>query len=326
MKYYRLTILFLVFISCNKENKLVKLFGPVFGTTYNIQYYSADAIDYSKEIDSLFTAINYSMSNYQTNSLISKINRNEEILVDEHFVKVFKTSKKVFNETKGIFDPTIGNLVNYWNFGAKNNENAIKPSQIDSLMHFVGFDKIRLLNTKITKPSESYIDFNAVAKGYALDVIGGFLEKKGISNYLVEIGGEVLVKGKNLNKNALWRVGIQNPNFEGKNSYNKAIGLNNVAMATSGTYRKFRIDEKGNRYAHIINTKTGYPTKTNILSVSVIANSCVEADAYATAFQAMGINMVKSFIENRADLRVYFIYESQDKEVATLALNGFPLN
>jgi len=119
MKYYRLTILFLVFISCNKENKLVKLFGPVFGTTYNIQYYSADAIDYSKEIDSLFTAINYSMSNYQTNSLISKINRNEEILVDEHFVKVFKTSKKVFNETKGIFDPTIGNLVNYWNFGAK---------------------------------------------------------------------------------------------------------------------------------------------------------------------------------------------------------------
>ncbi|WP_375239036.1 FAD:protein FMN transferase [Aurantibacter sp.] len=324
MKSFYLSLLIVVlFFSCESKSELKKLSGPIFGTSYNIQYYTNSNQDFSKSIDSLFYVINKSMSNYQTNSIISKINRNEEVGVDSHFKKVFNASKDVYSKTNGFFDPTIGALVNYWSFGAKKNEHALDSLKIDSLMRFVDFSKVDLSKNLISKQKETYIDFNAVAKGYAVDVVSEFLSKKDLENHLVEIGGEIRVKGKNLNKNKLWKVGIQEPNFNGETDYNKALAIQNEAIATSGTYRKFKVDENGNRYAHIINTKTGYPTKTNVLSVSVIAPNCMLADAYATAFQAMGIEKVTSFLKNHPELKVFFIFENTKQELETISLNGF---
>ncbi len=326
-KTFLLVAISLLIVSCKKELKKVKLSGPIFGTFYDINYFSEDNATYQREVDSLFTVINKSMSNYQDNSDISKVNKHILDSVDKHFINVFKTSKTIYKETKGVFDPTIGKLVNAWNFGSEYNKTRLDSLKIDSLMRYVGFDKISLKDNKLTKQSpKPYIDFNAIAKGYAVDVIGEFLESKDIENYLVNIGGELRGKGINVEKKSGWTVGIENPNFDGTQSYDQIFVLKDKSMATSGTYRKFKIDEKGNRYAHIINTKTGYPTKTNILSVSIIADTCAEADGYATAFQAMGIETVKRFLEKHPELKAYLIFENNENKLETLVLNNFPLN
>jgi thiamine biosynthesis lipoprotein len=327
MKKLLFALLILVSISCKqkqKESQLVKLSGPVFGTGFNIQYADNENTDYSKEIDGLFNDINKSLSTYIPDSDISKLNRNEISDVDDYFVEVFNTSKSIYLETEGVFDPTIGNVVNAWNFGAETNKFLTDSTTIDSLMQFVGFNKVKLTNKTISKPVSTYLEFNAIAKGYGVDVIGKFLESKNVANYLVEIGGEIRVKGKNIEKDSPWKVGLDEPRFDGEQSVFKALELKNEAMATSGTYRKFKIDENGNRYAHIIDTKTGYPTKTNILSVSVIAPDCITADGYATAFQAMGIEKVTSFLKSHPELKAYFIYQDTDKTLKTLSLNNFP--
>jgi len=255
---------------------------------------------------------------------ISRLNRNEPVTIDEHFQKVFKTSEEIYNDTNGVFDPTIGAVVNAWNFGPEGRIVDLDSLKIDSLMVGVGFNKIKRNGHIITKPSATFLDFNAIAKGYGVDVIGEFLEARNIENYLVEIGGEIRCRGRNIEKNLAWQVGLDQPRFDGEQSVYKAISLKDEAMATSGTYRKFKIDDNGNRYAHIIDTKTGYPSRTNILSVSVIAQDCMTADAYATAFQAMGIEHVSTFLESHPDLKVYIIFENDANELETLNLNAFP--
>ncbi|PQV51115.1 thiamine biosynthesis lipoprotein [Jejuia pallidilutea] len=322
-------VLLIVVFSCKQKLKSpveapenTKLSGAVFGTSYSVIYDSK--INYTTQFDSLFSVINASLSTYIPNSDISKLNRNEPVKVDAHFKNVFRTSKNIYNATNGVFDPTIGDVVNAWSFGAETNKFLTNSATIDSLMQFVGFNKVELKGDKIIKPANTYLEFNAIAKGYGVDVIGKFLESKNVENYLVEIGGELRVSGKNMEKNAPWRVGLDEPRFDGGQSVYKAISLKDEAMATSGTYRKFKVDEKGNKYAHIINTKTGYPTKTNILSVSVIANDCMVADGYATAFQAMGIEKVSAFLTQHPELKVFFIFENDNNELETLSLNGFP--
>ena len=309
-------------VSCTSEPKTIKVAGGVFGTTYSVTYLGTE--NYQQQFDSLFTAINQSMSTYITDSDISKINRNEAIEIDHHFKDVFKASKDIYKSTEGIFDPTIGNVVNAWSFGAEKNKFLTDSTTIDSLMQFVGLNRIGIVDDKIVKPKDAYLEFNAIAKGYGVDVIAEFLEKKDVANYLVEIGGELRALGTNLEGKRDWTVGIYDPNFEGRKTYSKTITLKNEAMATSGTYRKFKVDENGNRYAHIIDTKTGYPTKTNVLSVSVIAKDCMTADAYATAFQAMGIDKVSQFLKSHPELKVYSIYEDENKELQTFSLNDFP--
>lgn len=311
--------------SCSEEPPVnIKLSGPVFGTGFNIQYYSEDNSNYQKAIDSLFNVVNQSLSTYISDSDISRLNRNEITKVDNHFQNVFKASKLIYRYTEGAFDPTIGNVVNAWNFGAEQNKFLTDSTTIDSLMQFVGFNRVGLTNNEIKKPDETYLEFNAIAKGYGIDVIADFLESQGITNYLVDIGGDLRVSGINLESNKGWTVGIDDPNFDGTQSYSKVLVLKDEAMATSGTYRKFKIDQNGNRYAHIINTKTGYPTKTNILSVSVIAPDCMTADGYATAFQAMGIEKVTGFLSSHPELKAYFIFEDNSRELKTLAINNFP--
>jgi thiamine biosynthesis lipoprotein len=325
MKYF-ISLFCILFFTCKESQSLHKLTGPVFGTTYNIQYYSNTKKDFSVAIDSLFAVVNLSMSNYQDNSVISKLNKNESYTLDPHFVTVFNASKTIYKQTNGVFDPTIGSLVNYWNFGSEQNEKGLDSLKVDSLMQFVGFNQVKLQENKIQKKLQTYIDFNAIAKGYGIDVIADFLLRKNISNYLIEIGGEIRVSGTNLNKESNWKIGIQNPDFNGETSYTNVISLKNESMATSGVYRKFKIDENGNRYAHIIDTKTGYPAKTNILSVSVIAENCMLADGYATALQAMDLDSIKRFINENKKLKVCVIFENAKNEFEVLTLNGFPVN
>lgn len=318
-------VLILLFLcSCKKELQLIKVQGPVFGTAYQIQYYDNNASNYQKQFDSLFNVLNNSMSNYISTSDISKINRSINVKVDHHFKTVFEASKVIYRQTEGVFDPTIGKLVNAWNFGSENTKTALDSIKVDSLIKTVGFNRVGLENSKVKKLPNTFIDFNAIAKGYGVDVIADFLESKGISNYLVDIGGELRAKGIHLNKQKEWAIGIENPNFDGSQSYSKIIGITDKAMATSGTYRKFKVDENGNKYAHIINTKTGYPTRTNILSVSVIADKCMMADGYATAFQAMGIDRVEKFLAKHLELQAYLIFENEKGELETKSFNGFP--
>ncbi len=320
-----------VFLSCKEETKQVqsitentKISGPVFGTSFSVIYNSE--INFTKQIDSLFTVVNQSMSTYIPDSDISKLNRNEAVAMDQHFIKVFSASKKIYKATDGAFDPTIGDVVNAWSFGADKNKFLTDSTTIDNLMRFVGFDRVMMIDNNVNKQPETYIEFNAIAKGYGVDVIANYLESKNINNYLVEIGGEIRASGLNMEKKSPWRVGLDEPRFDGEQSVLKGISLTNVGMATSGTYRKFKTDDKGNRYAHIINAKTGYPTKTNILSVSVIADDCMTADAYATAFQAMGIEKVTEFLKSHPELKVFLVFENDKKEFETLNLNGFPEN
>ncbi|PWH81696.1 FAD:protein FMN transferase [Algibacter marinivivus] len=312
-----------VLFSCKREPKNTKLSGAIFGTSYSIIYDSD--INYETQFDSLFYVINKSLSTYQTNSDISKLNRNESFEIDKHFIKVYDASKEIFGQTEGAFDPTIGNVVNAWKFGSENTIEVVDSLKIDSLMQYVGFDKTYRSNNTIRKSNPNvYLEFNAIAKGYAVDVLGEYLESNKIEDYLVEIGGEIRTRGINAEKQSKWKVGVEEPNFEGQKSILKSITLKDEAMATSGTYRKFKIDENGNRYAHIIDTETGYPSKTNLLSISVITDDCMTADAYATAFKSMGVDKIKSFLKNHLELKVFLIFENKNKELETLNLNGFP--
>lgn len=314
----------IILVSCKQEPTNTKLSGPVFGTMYSVIYDSE--VNYQPQFDSLFAVINSSMSTYISDSDISKLNRNETVSVDDHFLNVFNNAKTIYHATNGAFDPTIGAVVNAWDFGPEGKIMALDSLKIDSLMLGVGFNKVSIKNNTIIKPASTFIDFNAIAKGYGVDVIGLFLESKNVKNYLVEIGGEIRTRGTNIEKQSSWKVGVEMPHFDGEQSILNAISLKNESMATSGTYRKFKIDDQGNRYSHIIDTKTGYPSKTNLLSISVIAENCMIADAYATAFKAMGIEKVEEFLKAHPELKVFLIFENDLNEFETVSINGFPEN
>lgn len=322
MKQLAYLALAIFIISCQQEPANTKLSGSVFGTTYSVIYDSAE--NYQTQFDSLFTVINTSMSTYIPDSDISKLNRNESVSIDNHFLNVFNASKQIYKETNGAFDPTIGAVVNAWDFGPEGKIVALDSLKIDSLMQGVGFNKVSFQNNRIIKPQTTFIDFNAIAKGYGVDVIGLFLESKNIKNYLVEIGGEIRSRGKNIVKQSAWKVGVEEPHFDGEQSVLKAISIHDEAMATSGTYRKFKVDENGNKYSHIIDTKTGYPSKTNLLSISVLAKDCMTADAYATAFKAMGIEKTTEFLKTHPELKVFLIFENDLNEFETVSINDFP--
>ena len=321
-------LVLLTFVSCKNEPKFNRNVseGEIFGTYFRIQYFDTSLEDYSESYDSIFQEINGSMSTYDKNSDISKVNKGDStILIDTHFKTVLEVSKKIFKETNQAFDPTIGVLVNAWDFGPEGRVVGIDSLKIDSLLSYVGLNKVKFNADRILKPKHTYIDFNAIAKGYALDVIAEFLIGKGKTNFLIDIGGEIRASGHKYigDKPYTWIVGVEDPNFDGSKSHQKEIELRNKSMATSGVYRKFKVDDDGKKYSHIIDTKTGYPSKTNILSVSVIANTCMEADAYATAFKVMGIDAVRAFLKQKPELQVYFIYENSKAELKTMSLNGF---
>ena len=261
-----------------------------------------------------------SMSTYNSKSLITKINNNKEVLLDDHFKYVFNTSKKIYYETGGDFDPSIGPLVNSLDFGPKTNNIST-----DSLMKLVGLDKFKIFQNKLQRPLNSFLDFNAIAKGYSVDMISEFLTFNNITNFLVEVGGEIRSSGLNLADDRNWRVGLDTPTFDGlQNEIYKAFNLIDKSMATSGVYRKFKIDSLGNKYAHIIDPKTGYSSKTNILSITVIADNCIEADAYATALHLMTLDEINLFVQENDKISVFIIFKDENNKIQDLSLNNFP--
>lgn len=303
--------------------------GFALGTTFHITYQDSLNKINENQIDSLIHLVNNSMSTYSPNSDISRINRGDSsVIVDAMFQEVFNKSKKIYKETSGFFDPTIGILANAWGFGPEEEIENLDSLHIKNMLEFVGFDKIKLNDDIIEKKySKTFIDFNAIAKGYAVDVIGRFLETKKIKNYLVEIGGEIRARGLSQNEKE-WTVAIEKPNFDGTRSFQTKIELKNQSIATSGNYRKFKIDKKtGNKYAHTIDTKTGFPSKSNLLSASVISTiDCADVDAYATALMAMGLQKSKLFLNQHNELKVFLIYSDDQGKIKTYASKNLLLS
>ena len=287
----------------------VKIAGFTQGTTYHITYESSDTVDLKPKIDSLLKDFEMSFSIYDPSSLISKINRNEEVFVDDQFKDVFNKAKEVWKNSDGFFDVTVLPLVNAWGFGPGIKTNMDK-SHVDSLLQFVGMNKVHINQNRIIKERpELQLDFNAIAKGFSVDVVAKYFENLNISNYMIEIGGEIRTKGLNPG-NHNWKIGIDRPDFGNMipgQQMQVILQMKNKSLATSGNYRKF-FEENGVKYVHTINPKTGYPAKTNLLSATVIAGDCITADAWATAFMAMGLEKSIAFLENQKELEAYLIY------------------
>lgn len=313
-------ILFIIvgLYSCNNSvsnSNYIAFGGFTQGTTYSITYESMDSINYQDQIEIILANFDTSLSTYNSKSLITRINNNESQTTDFYLKTVLKKSEEVYCKTNGAFDITVAPLVNAWGFGFKNKE-EISNAKIDSLLNIVGFNKICIKDSVILKKdSRVTIDVNAIAQGYSVDVVADFLEKKGIINYLVEIGGEVKAKGIN-KKGRAWRIGIDKPfdnnNVPGEN-LQAIIELTNKSLATSGNYRKF-YERNGVKYSHTINPKTGYPVTHSLLSTTVIANDCMTADAYATAFMVIGLEESLKLVEELPCVEAYFIYSDENGE------------
>lgn len=286
--------------------------GETQGTTYHINYYDSLNRDLSSEIIHLLTDFDQSVSTYNSSSIISRINRGEKnVIVDAYFTSCFKQAKEIWKNTKGTFDPTVYPLVNAWGFGPGKKE-SIEPQKIDSILKFVGFQKIKLKGNSVCKKDPRVsLDFNAFAQGYSVDLVSLLIESKGISSYLVEIGGEVYAKGKHPT-NSPWLIGIEQPmdNKFTSNPYQRIIELNAIGAATSGNYRRYFI-ENGVKYAHHIDPKTGYPTKNNLLSASVFSRSCIVSDATATGLLVMGLNKSKAYLKKHSELDAILIYSDE---------------
>ncbi|MBR2232028.1 MAG: FAD:protein FMN transferase [Prevotella sp.] len=289
--------------------------GSVFGTFYSITYQCDN--DLQKEIEAELKKVDQALSMFNQESIISKVNRNEKVELNEMFLQVITLAQKVSQDTDGAFDITVAPLVNAWGFGFKAGD---KPSgtSIDSLMSTVGYKKISLKGRQLFKKNKNtMLDCSAIAKGYGSDVVAAFLKKRGIDNFMVEIGGEVVTQGIS-EKRVPWRIGVTKPTDDSlsvDNELQTVLNVTNKAMATSGNYRNFYYKD-GKKYAHTIDPKTGYPVQHSLLSATVLADNCATADAYATSFMVMGIEKAKGVLERHPELMAYFIYTDERGNLA----------
>lgn len=326
MKYLTLLLASLLLLSACSTKKPQTVFneGFIFGTVYHITYESPDGSDLHDQIKTELKRLDFSFSTYNKESVISKINRNESFETDSLFRVVFLRSVEISKASGGAFDPTVAPLVNAWGFGFKNAE-TISNTLIDSLRQFVGMDKIELKNDVIVKSDPRVmLDFSAIAKGYAVDVVGNLLHRLGCRNYMVEIGGEVVAKGVNQHK-AVWRIGINEPNDDeplSSANFQAIIQLPDKAVATSGNYRNF-YEKDGKKYAHTIDPSTGYPVDHSLLSATVVAKDCMTADAWATAFMVLGIEKAYILANNLNELDAYFIFSDESGERKTMQTDHF---
>ncbi|GHC56134.1 FAD:protein FMN transferase [Ulvibacter litoralis] len=319
----------LAFFSCTEENPQAKLLqGNAFGTTYSIQFYASENFNAERGIDSVIHAVNKSVSTYIPNSDISKINNGDtSVVVDEIFKEVFAISEEVHKNSHGYFDPTIGVLRNAYGFGDVKPLETIDAHVLDSLMDYVGFSKVSISEDgKVVKlHPQVYFDFNAVAKGYGIDCIGRYLETQGVTNYLIELGGEILSKGENTAKQKPWVVGIEavDSNLENR-SYQATITIQNKGMASSGNYRKFRVDSlTGKKYVHTLNPLTGSAEQSDVTSATVIAKTCGEADAYATTLMALGLEKSVAMLKDLPQVDAYITYNDGSNKEQVFMTEGF---
>ena len=321
-------ILFLVFLIIGtiyilgKQKPYISNNGKIFGTFYNITY-SSDT-DLHNEIKSILMQVDNSLSPFNKQSVISAINNNCDTLPDKMFTHVFTLAQSISSKTEGAFDITVAPIVNAWGFGFKK---GITPDSttIDSLRKVVGYNTVAIVDGKVTKQHPgTMLDCSAIAKGYGCDAVAATLEAHGVENYMVEIGGEVVTKGKN-SKGGAWTIGISKPTDNpttGSNELHEIIAISGKSMATSGNYRNFR-EENGRKIAHTIDPRTGYPVQHSLLSATVIADDCATADAWATSFMVMGVEKAMSYCNNGNGIEGYFIYSDDNGMLKTRMTEGF---
>ncbi len=281
--------------------------GQIFGTTYHITYQSNK--DLHREILQRLQLVDQTFSTFNDESIISKINRNKPVKLNQMFIEVFDLAKTVSKDTHGAFDITVAPLVNVWGFGFKSGTPPTK-AVIDSLRHLTGYEKVKLIGSKVRKQDPRImLDCSAIAKGYGSDVVAQYLRSRDVENFMIEIGGEIVVQG-NSDKRLPWKIGVTKPTDDStqvNNELQTVLNVTNTAMATSGNYRRFYY-KNGKKYAHTIDPKTGYPVQHNILSATVLANTCAKADAYATSFMVLGLEKTQQVLQHHPDLMVYLIY------------------
>ena len=311
----------IIILSENKPSYRT-LQGKIFGTLYTITY--EHNTDLQAQIVAAMQAVDNSLSPFNKQSIITHVNNNDSICVDRLFTEVFCTAKQIHDESHGAFDPTVAPLVNAWGFGFKKGED-ISTSTIDSLRLLVGFNHITLSDEGYVTKADPRImlDFSAIAKGYGSDCVARVLDSCGIKNYMVEIGGEVVVKGHNKNGNP-WGIGITKP-MDDSLSINQdlqtVLRLTDCAIATSGNYRNFYYKD-GVKYAHTIDPRTGYPVQHSLLSATVITDNCMRADALATAFMVLGADSAIAYCERNPEVKGYFIMAADSGRYEVLSTLG----
>ncbi len=333
-RFYPVVLIILVFIVWQIRQKslpareMVEITGTTMGTIgYSIKYFDENGENYKEQIDSLLLVWNMSLSTYIPESEISRFNNGSDCFEFEsqYFLPVLMASKMVYEKTNGAFDPTIGPLVNAWGFGP---EQSMVPDsgKVKSLLELVGYNKILFDEEKVCKDNPGIqLDFSAIAKGYAVDVVADFLNDKGIENLLVEIGGELICRGTK-NDNTSWRTAIEDPTVEVYERKILAVAeLRDRAVATSGNYRNYYVRD-GIKYVHTINPSTGYPISHTLLSTSVFSDNCMEADAYATAFMVMGLEKAKKVLENDPSIDAFLIYSNEKGGISTYVTEGIERN
>lgn len=295
--------------------------GGCFGTVYHISYKSTD--NYNDSIINVLKIVDKSLSTFNDSSVISFINSNKSNQMDKMVSKVIETSLIVHKETNGAFDITVAPLVNAWGFGFKNSDN-IDSIKIDSILQFVGMEKLSISGNRIIKSDNRImLDCSAIAKGFGVDMVAEMFKRNNIDNFMIEIGGEVRTSGKNPS-NSNWNIGINKPVddiMSDNQDLQNIIEITDMSIATSGNYRNFYI-KNDKKYAHTIDPKSGYPVQHSILSSTVIAKDCMVADAYATAFMVMGLEKAKVLLNKHTELKAYFIYSTDNGENAVWCSDG----
>ncbi|MDP2188430.1 MAG: FAD:protein FMN transferase [Sphingobacteriaceae bacterium] len=305
-------LLLVLFTACSTpKDQLHKFSGATMGTTYNVVYAGELQEGLQAGVDSMLVLVNASLSTYIPTSTISRFNQAENSAWADEMVKInFEKAVAIWQHTDGAFDPTVGPLVNAWGFGFQKMQGNVDSARIDSLLPLVGLAQVQLRGDSLYKAKPGIIlDFSAIAKGYGVDVVALYLESQGVKNYIVEIGGELRAAGEKA-PSFKWIAGIEKPIYDQSGQQRElqmTVPLANKSMATSGNYRNF-YEKDGKKYAHTIHPKTGYPSESNLLSASVVANDCMTADGYATAFMVMGFDAARSLVEATNELEAVFLY------------------
>lgn len=322
----RLAILLILAIgvaSCRQQPKKIVLEGLAQGSYYAITYFDTQNRNFQHEIDSIFHAVDMSVNLWVENSIISKVNRNEEVALDSIFIDNFRIAQEAAQLSDGYFDPTISPIVAAWGFSYKNGD-TLTPQLIDSLRTLVDYRKVRIENGHIIKDNPAItLDFNAIAQGYTSDLIASFLESQGVVNYLVDTGGEIMTKGGKPNGQP-WIVGIEKPadNENSEQVVQTRIPVRDKGVVTSGSTRKY-VERDGKRYSHCINPKTGCPVEHHVLSVTVTADNATWADALASICMVMGLEQSLPLIESMDGVEAYYIFINKNGKLETFATKGF---
>lgn len=312
-----------VLASCVRQPQKMVLQGLAQGSYYAITYFDEQHRDFQQEIDSIFHAVDVSVNLWVDSSIICRVNRNEDVTLDPIFIDNFNIAQEAAKLSDGYFDPTISPIVAAWGFSNKTGD-SITPQLIDSLKRLVNYQNIRIENRKVIKADPNMkLDFNAIAQGYTSDMIAAFLGSKGIKNYLVDTGGEIMARGSKPNDQP-WIVGIEKPaaNWDSERSVQTCIALRDKGLVTSGSSRKY-VERDGKRYSHCINPKTGYPVEHNVLSATVLAENSVWADALASICMVMGLEQSLPIIESLDGVEAYYIFVNDSNELETYATAGF---